>query len=139
MKYILDTNAISELIAPQPNQGIIEWIDNQDPAHIFLTVMTIGEIQKGIGKLADSPRKKALTAWLHDDLLVRFDSQIINIDTSVMLTWGELVGKLEQKGLSMSAIDSLIAAIALQGNFALVTRNASDFQHAGVTIISPWQ
>lgn len=139
MNYLLDTNAISELIAKQPNKKVVEWIDSLDPNTIYLSVITIGEIRKGIEKLPPSKRRDTVKTWLETDLLLRFQGRILDITSDVMLTWGELAGRLENEGKPIAAIDSLIAATALQGTFCLVTRNDSDFQHTGVTIINPWK
>ncbi|MDP3028325.1 MAG: type II toxin-antitoxin system VapC family toxin [Deltaproteobacteria bacterium] len=139
MKYLLDTCVISELVAKQSNPDVVAWVDNLDPDSVYLSVITIGEIRKGIEKLPDSKRKASLESWLRDELLVRFSGRIVSIDTDVMLTWGKTVGALELNGKKMSAIDSLITAIALHGNFCVATRNENDFQHAGVTIINPWK
>ena len=138
MNYLFDTNVISELIAKQPNQKVVDWIDGLDPNAVYLSVITIGEIRKGIEKLAKSQRRATLTEWLTQDLLVRFDGRIAAITTDVILVWGELTGRLENAGHPMSAIDSLIAAIALAGNYRLVTRNTVDFQHTSVNMINPW-
>lgn len=97
------------------------------------------EIRKGIEKLPPSKRKERIKEWLEGDLLLRFQGRILEITTEVMLIWGELTGRLEKEGRPITAIDSLIAAIALQGNYRLVTRNEHDFQYTGVTIINPWK
>jgi tRNA(fMet)-specific endonuclease VapC len=138
MNYLLDTNVISELIAKQPNQTVVEWLDSLDPSTIYLSVITIGEIRKGIEKLPPSKRKDTVQAWLETDLLLRFQGNMLNITTDVMLIWGELTGRLENEGTPIAALDGLIAALALQGKFGLVTRNDSDFQHTGVTVVNPW-
>jgi tRNA(fMet)-specific endonuclease VapC len=138
MNYLLDTNVISELVTKQPNPKVVAWIDALDPAAVYLSVVTIGEIRKGIEKLASSPRKDTISAWLEYDLLTRFDGRIASITTNVMLRWGALVGQLELQGRIVAAIDSLIAAIALEGDFTLATRNEQDFQGTGVRIINPW-
>ncbi len=142
MKYLLDTNVISELVARQPNRQVVQWIhhiDSLEPENLYLSVITIGELRKGIEKLPDSPRKDTLLAWLMGDLLIRFDGRVLSIDVEVMLAWGELAGRLERKGRQLPAIDSLIAALAIRRECTLVTRNESDFIGAGVTIINPWQ
>jgi predicted nucleic acid-binding protein len=138
MSYLLDTCVISELIAKQPNQQVIEWIDALNPDCVYLSVITIGEICKGIEKLSLSKRKVELHSWLNDELLIRFSNKILAIDINVMRTWGALNGRLELSGRRMAAIDSLIAALALHKNFTLVTRNEVDFQQAGVKLINPW-
>ena len=139
MNYVLDTNVISELISKRPDRKIVEWLDRLDPNTIYLSVITIGEIRKGIEKLLPSKRIETVREWLETDLLLRFQGRILEITTEVMLVWGELVGRLEKEGKPISAIDSLIAAIALQGNYYLVTRNEHNFQYTGVTIINPWK
>jgi predicted nucleic acid-binding protein len=139
MNYVLDTNVISELISKQPNKKVVEWLDRLDPNAIYLSVITIGEIRRGIEKLPPSKRRDTVREWLEADLLIRFQGRILEITTEVMLVWGELTGRLEKEGRPIKAIDSLIAAIALQGNYCLVTRNEHDFQHTGVTIINPWK
>lgn len=139
MRYLLDTNVISELVAKQPNQRVIEWLDDLDPDSIYLSVITIGELRKGIEKLPDSPRRDKLFDWLVNELLVRFQDRILALDVDVMLTWGKLVGRLEQSGRRLSAIDSLIAALALARSCSLVTRNEADFKGVGLKIINPWQ
>ena len=139
MNCLLDTNVISELISKRPNKKVVEWLDRLDPNTIYLSVITIGEIRKGIEKLSPSKRKERIKVWLEGDLLLRFQGRILEITTEVMLIWGELTGRLEKEGRPITAIDSLIAAIALQGNYRLVTRNEHDFQYTGVTIINPWK
>src|SRR5258705_357512 len=117
MNYLFDTNVISELISKQPTQKVVDWIDGLDPNTVYLSVITIGEIRKGIEKLAPSQRRITLTDWLTHDLLVRFDGRIAAITTDVMLIWGELTGRMESAGHPIAAIDLLIAAIALAGNY----------------------
>lgn len=138
MKYLLDTCVISELVAKQPNERVIQWINSLDSNSVYLCVITIGEIRKGIEKLPDSKRKVILESWLNNELPIRFRGNILTIDTDVMLTWGQLTGRLELDGKKMAVMDSLIAAIALNGNFIFVTRNEDDFKHAPLTIINPW-
>ena len=138
MNYLLDTNVISELIKKQPHPQVVAWLDKQDPARVYLNVITIGEIRKGIERLAPSAQKESLQAWLHTDLLVRFAGRLLELTTGVMLRWGELTGRLETEGIVLSAMDSLIAASALHGNCSLVTRNEDDFRGTGLVIINPW-
>jgi len=139
MNYILDTNVISELVASQPDANVTRWIESIDPQNVYLSVITVGELKKGIEKLPDSPRKTALEAWLINDLLVRFQDHLLPIDTSVMLTWGALVARMEALGKPMPAIDALIAATTLHSRYTLATRNVRDFEHAGISILNPWE
>ncbi|MEI9478340.1 MAG: type II toxin-antitoxin system VapC family toxin [Deltaproteobacteria bacterium] len=139
MNYLLDTNVTSELISKQPNKKVVEWIDRLDPNMIYLSVITIGELRKGIEKLPPSKRRDTVKEWLEGDLLLRFQGRILEITIEVILIWGELTGRLEKQGRPITAIDSLIAATALGGNCHLVTRNEHDFQRVGVAIINPWK
>jgi tRNA(fMet)-specific endonuclease VapC len=138
LNYLLDTNVISELVARQPNPRVLQWLDGLDPGGVYLSVITIGELRKGIEKLPPSTRREALERWLNDDLLLRFSDRILNLDVGAMLTWGVLMGRLEAAGTPLPAIDSLIAALALHHGCSLVTRNDGDFQRAGIAVINPW-
>ena len=139
MNFLLDTCVISELVAMQPNPHVVQWVDSVDEDKLFLSVITIGEIKKGIEKLADSRRKDALVEWLNDGLLVRFRDRILPIDIPVVLCWGKLAADLDRQGRRMPAIDSLIAATCLQGELQLVTRNENDFAHSGIIVFNPWE
>jgi toxin FitB len=138
MTYLLDTCLISELVAKRPNQKVVDWLDNQTPESLYLSVITMGEIAKGIHKLGRSQRKDSLQIWLTQILPTRFLGRILGIEVATMLLWGELVGRLEQQGRSLPVMDSLIAAIALQNSLSLVTRNENDFAGTGVEIVNPW-
>jgi toxin FitB len=138
MTYLLDTCLISELVAKQPNQQVLDWLDAQVPETLYLSVITIGEIAKGISKLTGSGRKESLTTWLDETLPNRFENRILGIDVSTMVLWGNLVGQLELWGRPLPVMDSLIAAIALQHSLSLVTRNENDFTGTGVVIVNPW-
>jgi toxin FitB len=138
MTYLLDTCLIFELVAKRPNQKVVDWLDNQAPEMLYLSVITMGEIAKGIHKIDGSQRKDSLQIWLTQTLPTRFSGRILGIEAATMLLWGELVGRLEKQGRSLPVMDSLIAAIALQNSLALVTRNENDFAETGVEIVNPW-
>lgn len=139
MNYLLDTCVISELVVKRPNPQVVAWIDSTEERRLHLSVITLGEIQKGIEKLSDSERKTRLVTWLNEELIRRFIDRIVPIDAKVMLEWGQLTGMLEKEGKPMSVIDSLIAAIALHNNFILVTRNEADFENVDIEVFNPWK
>lgn len=139
MNYLLDTCVVSELISRQPNSQVLDWLRNLPSERIFLSVLTIGEIQRGIKKLPDSNRKQELSEWLKSKLLERFQNRILAIDTEIMLGWGELIADLERQGRILPAVDSILAAQALTFGLQFVTRNEKDFAGTGIQIINPWQ
>lgn len=139
MKCLLDTCVVSELVARQPNQKVVEFVDTLDSDDVYLSVITVGEITKGIEKLSKSKRKRELRTWLREDLLIRFDGKIVPLDADVLMEWGALSARMESSGRTMPAIDSLIAATALTHQFKLVTRNVDDFEGTGVEIVYPWE
>jgi len=139
MNFLLDTCVISELVARKPNARVIEWIDAIEEERLYLSVVTIGEIGKGIAKLKEADRAQEFQSWLHNQLLPRFGERVLPVSTSVMLAWGQFAGELEQQGKPMPAFDSLIAATARHGDLTLVTRNVDDFRNAGVRVLNPWE
>ena len=138
MRYLLDTNVISELVARQPDQAVLTWIEELDQSAVHLSVITIGEIHRGIERLPESAKRGRLRVWLTEDLLVRFGDRILPIDVEVMMAWGSMVARLISEGRPLSAMDSLIAAQALHHGYSLVTRNDSDFRGTGVNVMNPW-
>ncbi len=139
MIYLLDTNVISELIAKQPSQQVIDFVANLDEARVYLSVITIGEVQRGIMRLANGARKQSLLAWLEDDLRTRFQDRILPLDAETLLVWGTFMAELEAKGRTLSSFDSLIAATALRHRMVLVTRNEKDFAGSGLVIVNPFE
>ncbi len=139
MKYLLDTCVIEELIRLRPNPDVIAFVDSLEHEDIFLSVITVGEITKGIHLLNDQNRKRELEDWLRDFFLVRFDGHILPLDTAIFMRWGELAANMERLGLPPApSIDSLIAATALTHQMVLVTMNEDDFDATGLEIVNPW-
>jgi toxin FitB len=138
MSYLLDTCVVSEFAAMQPNEKVVSWLEKLDPETVYLSVVTLGEIQKGIEKLPASKRKESLRSWLKDDLLVRFHDRVLPLEVGEMMTWGALISRVEAKGLPMPLIDSLIAATALHHDLVVVTRDEDDFAPSGVRLLNPW-
>ena len=137
MNYLLDTGFISELVAPQPNSRVLAWMQSTPEERHSLSVLAIGELQNGIAKLAVSRRRQALSAWLAENLLVRFKGRLMALDVPVLLEWGDLSAALTRAGKTMPAMDTLIAASTKQGGFKLVTRNVTGFAATGVPILTP--
>jgi predicted nucleic acid-binding protein len=138
MKFLLDTCIISEIIRQQPARNVSNWIKKEDESNFFISVLTIGELHKGIEKLPESKRKEELHNWVENDLKERFLNKIIDIDMQVAMMWGKIQGMAERVGRPMPAIDSLIAATGIAHHLTIVTRNTSDMKESGVALLNPW-
>ncbi|MBI5143118.1 MAG: type II toxin-antitoxin system VapC family toxin [Nitrospirae bacterium] len=139
MKFLLDTCVISELIRPNPSGKVVEWIAREDENSLFISVLTFGELHKGIEKLAESKRKAELHNWVDNDLQDRFANRTINVDLQVATAWGKIQGMAEKVGRPMPAIDSLIAATGIAHHLTVATRNAADMEESGVSLFNPWE
>ncbi len=138
MKFLLDTCIISELSKPNPDARVAQWITSQHETDFCLSVLTIGEIQKGITKLTDSKKKLSLQEWLDQELKARFENRILAISGRVAQKWGEIQGDSERQGKKMPVIDSFIAVTGLVHNITVVTRNIDDMIQSGVALFNPW-
>ena len=139
MKYLLDTCVISEVIKRKPSSNVIKWIKQEEESNFFISVLTIGELHKGIEKLDESKRKEELHNWVENDLTERFYNRIINIDMQVAMMWGKIQGMTERVGKPIPAIDSLIAATGITHHLTVVTRNTSDMKESGAVLLNPWE
>lgn len=138
MNYLLDTCVISELVRPKPDENVIKWLTHTPSDRLFLSVITIGEIRKGISKLPDSKKKNRLTNWLNT-LLEDYESRVFPINLTVAENWGNIQARAEIEGTPLASIDSLIAAVALTHNLIIVTRNESEFTASNTRILNPWK
>lgn len=137
--YLLDTCVFSELIKKKPFTSVTDWISKNDEELFFISVLSLGEIKKGVGKMSDPLRKEKLEMWIQDDLIPRFLHRILVIDAPVANTWGELIARTEKLGRVLPTIDSLIAATAITHHLHIVTRNTKDFENLDILIINPWE
>jgi len=138
MNYLLDTCVLSEFTRRRPDEKVVRWLDQIADEKLFLNAITIGEIQHGIQRLPDSSRKSNLLIWMNNGLIERFGKRILSLDTATLILWGNLIARMEKSGHPMPAMDSLIAATALQHHLTIITRNTNDFQPCGVQLINPW-
>lgn len=138
MSFLLDTSVISELVKAAPDHRVIEWLKRTDEASLYLSVLTIGEIEKGIAKLPESSRREKLETWVRRDLADRFRERLLAIDGTVAATWGRLAGEAEARGEPLPVIDGLIAATSLAHDLTVATRNIGDFERCGARCFNPW-
>jgi toxin FitB len=139
MKYLLDTCVISELVKKEPHPTVIRWLDGCDESRIYMSVLTIGELMKGIAKLADGDRRERLQSWVTNDLAVRFEQRLVEIDMEVAWAWGMMLGEAERRGEKLPVIDSLIAATANVHSLIVVTRNVQDMVRCQAKVFNPWE
>ena len=137
--FLLDTNIISELVKPKPEANVTEWVENTDESLLYLSVLTLGEIRRGIAALPQSRRRATLEAWLDKDLRARFDGRILVIDQEVADRWGLLTAAARNSGIVLPVIDGLLAATALEHNLTLVTRDTGQIPSIGVAVFNPWE
>jgi toxin FitB len=137
--YLLDTNCISELVRVRPDPGVIAWMDAAQEELLYLSVLTFGEIRKGLAELPPSKRRTHLEMWMQLELRARFAGRILPIDVSVADRWGVLAASAKKEGKALSTIDGMLAATALQHNLTLVSRNARDFAPTQVQVLNPWK
>jgi predicted nucleic acid-binding protein len=136
--FLLDTNVISELIKPKPDPGVVEWVDSTDESLLFLSVLTLGEIRKGIAGMPKRARRSALEGWLETSLRARFAGRILPIDEAVADRWGVIAATAVAAGVPVPVIDGLLAATAVEYNLTLVTRNTADVARTGAAVFNPW-
>lgn len=136
--FLLDTNILSELIKPKPEPRVLHWIAATDEDLLFLSVLALGEIRKGIAGLRAGPRRTKLESWLETGLRSRFSGRILPIDEGVADRWGTLTALAAGRGRPIPVIDGLLAATALHHNLTLVTRIAADVAAAGALVMNPW-
>ena len=137
--FLLDTNIISELIKPKPEANVTEWVENTDESLLYLSVLTLGEIRRGIAAPPQSRRRATLEAWLDKDLRARFERRILVIDQEVADRWGLLTAAARNSGIVLPVIDGLLAATALEHNLTLVTRDTGQIPSMGVAVFNPWE
>jgi toxin FitB len=137
--FLLDTNCISEVVRTKPEPRVLQWMEVAEESLLHLSVLTLGEIRKGIAGLPQGKRRTHLEAWLELDLQARFAGRILAIDAAIADRWGLLAAEAKRKGRTLSAIDGLLAATALNHNLTIVSRNVNDFASAQAQILNPWE
>ena len=137
MSYLLDTCVVSELSRPRPDPGVVAWMSEADVASVHLSAITIGELRRGTLRLPAGKRRTSLSDW-GEKLRRSFAGRVLPIDESVALRWAEIAARAEQSGRPGSFADGLIAATALDRGLTLVTRNVTDFEAFGASLLNPW-
>ncbi len=137
--FLIDTNVVSDPTKRKPSAAVKAWFAGQDPVSLFIPTPVIGELYRGILRLAPGKRRTALTSWLEETLLPAFAGRVLSFDEAGAKQWGSLMAEGDRVGATRSAADALIAAIAVRYGLAVVTRNIQDFEGFGVDLVNPWE
>ena len=135
MSYLIDTCALSELVSARPDKRVISWFESKPQESLHLSVLSLGEIRKGVEKMPRGRRRDQILSWLEHDLPLWFEDRMLPVDNHVADEWGRLLSKIER---TFPAIDSLIAATAQCHRLTVVTRNVKDFDLPGIETLNPW-
>ena len=138
MNFLLDTNVVSEWTKPRPHPGVITWLAATDEDRVFLSVVTLAELRYGTERMAVGARRHRLETWLRDELPLRFEKRVLPVDERISDAWGRIVARSEARGRTIHAMDAFLAAAADVHGLTLVTRNTSDFEALGQTLLNPW-
>lgn len=134
-EYLLDTNVLSETRRKKANPGVISFLESAESSTLYISVLTIGELRKGVAakKRADPAAAKVLGSWV-DGLEYSFADRLLGIDAAIARLWGEWSADRPRP-----VIDTLLAATAVAGGLTLVTRNTRDLQGLKVSLLNPWK
>jgi predicted nucleic acid-binding protein len=138
LRFLLDTNVLSETRRPEPDPRVLGWLDRLDEDRAFVSVVTLAEIRRGVALMQRGRRRDALSRWLETDLVDRFARRILAVDERTAFAWGDLMAEARRRGLGLNSMDGLIAATAITHGLILVTRNVRDFRGLDVELLDPW-
>jgi toxin FitB len=139
MPFLLDTNIVSETVKAKPEPRVLAWLEQQSPAELFLAAQTIGELVRGAVKVKEKARRERFTKWIEEDLSQQFENRILAFDDAAARIWGQLMGNGDREGQTRPAADAQIAAVAIDRDLILVTRNIKDFEYFNLNVLNPWE
>lgn len=139
MKFLLDTNVVSEPLRPHPAVSVLSWLHGMDEDRLFLSVVTLAELRGGVERLAVGARRTRIQEWLENEVPVRFEKRILSIDAAVADVCGRITAHCQDLGRPIEAMDAFIAATAQVYDLTVVTRDVSHFQAAAKSVLNPWQ
>jgi predicted nucleic acid-binding protein len=136
VSYLVDTNVVAELVRREPSPCVVSWFEDVPDSALHASVLTLGELRKGVESSPDARRRERLRVWLENDLADWFGDRLLPVSAGVANRWGRL---LAQVGRAVPAVDSLLAATALHHGLRMVTRNVHDFAFPGLEVVNPWE
>ena len=138
MAFLLDTNIVSETVKAKPEKRVLAWLETQTPVELFLAAQTIGELIRGARKVQEEARRERIEEWIEQDLAEQFEGRILPFDGPATVLWGHLMGDGDRTGRTPAAADAQIAAVAINHDLTLVTRNVKDFERLDLRLLNPW-
>lgn len=138
MNFLLDTNVVSEWVRPHPNENVVRWLAEVDEDRTYLSVVTFAELRMGVDAMTPGRRRELLKTWLEAELLARFEGRILGVDLELAHAWGALMARGARAGVTVSAMDALIAASAEAHGFVLVTRDTRRLEELEIKYFNPW-
>ena len=138
MTYLLDTNVISEGFKPLPDATVMGWLHHTDEDRLYLSVVVLAELQRGIELMPPGRRRAAFSVWVAEDVVARFSGRLLGVDSTVATAWGTLMARARRLGIGLSIMDGFLAATAQVHAFTLVSRNVRDFLPLGLSLLNPW-
>ncbi|MBW3630381.1 MAG: type II toxin-antitoxin system VapC family toxin [Gemmatimonadetes bacterium] len=138
MRFLLDTNVLSEAAKPRPDPSLLEWLLRIPTLDLAISVLTIGEIQKGVSLLPEGAKRERLAVWVSTELPRQFQDRVLPIDQPTAIEWGRLSAEARARGRDLPVIDGLLLATAATRGLVFVTRNERDCAGRGVSVLNPW-
>ena len=135
--FLLDTNCVSEIVRVRPDPNVLTWTRANEKS-LYISVLTLGEIRKGVMLLPVSRKRVELEQWLELKLPVQFAERFLSVNAEIAEIWGATAAEAQLKGLALPIIDGLIAATAKHHDLTIITRNERDFRMWGIPVINPW-
>jgi toxin FitB len=138
VKWLLDTNVISESVRPRADQRVLGWLGARTKEDLAVSILTLAELRDGVIALGDDSRRRGFEAWINEHVVPNFGERTLPLTLEILVDWLQLSRLLRTRGKPRSAADLLIAATARSHNLTLVTRNVRDFTDTGVVVYDPW-
>jgi predicted nucleic acid-binding protein len=138
VRWLLDTNTVSENVRTRPNQTVVDWIARLPPADAAISIVTLAELREGVSSAPSEKRRRELSTWLDESVIPYFADRTLQLNGEILVDWLSLNKKLTKRRITRSAPDLLIASTARVHNLIVVTRNVRDFADTGVTVYDPW-
>lgn len=138
MRYLIDTNVLSEPAKPRPNRAVLSWAESQPQDALAVSTVSLGEVRLGLDLLAPGSRRAALEQWFKLVMREQFRGRVLSVNKEIALAWGRLTAADQKRGRVLPVVDGLLLATAAVNGLTIVTRNERDFVDRGVPVFNPW-